>query len=574
MRKKKILIHSNFCKAFTGFGKTKKNVLKYLYDTGKYDLVELANSHSWSHPVFRNMPWPTYGSLPKDPNIIQQYKSSPDGDRILAYGIPAIDDIIKVIKPDIYLGIEDIWGLPFYNKKWWDKIHSVIWTTLDSVPILPQAVEAAQKTKHFFVWAKFAEKALHDMGIKHVKTLHGCMNSPAFFRLSNNERYALRRKFGLHESFVIGFVFRNQLRKSVPNLLQGFLAFKKSEPNCKAKLLLHTHWSEGWDIPKLINECGIDNNDVITTYWCPVCRQYSIRPFVGQKQDCPHCGTRGSINTTNVQAGVSESQLNEVYNLMDVYCHPFTSGGQEIPVQEAKLCELITLVTNYSCGEEYCISESGGFPLDWAEYREPGTQFIKASTYPSSICKQLQKIYNMKPEKRASLGKKAREYILHDFSTESVCQKLMELFDSLPVIDDFSFLNEPELNTSIALESLLDKDDGKRLLVVMPQGADSVIMCNSLIDSIHEQYPDFNIYFATDPQFYSLIDSHPCVHRVLPFAPIFENIPLLEGFSQHKGFFEIVFMPHITTQKVICYHHNGKDKTVEEIYDMEQFVKP
>ena len=41
--------------------------------------------------------------------------------------------------------------------------------------------------------------------------------------------------------------------------------------------------------------------------------------------------------------GVSEKELNEVYNLMDVYCHPFTSGGQEIPIQEAKLTELITL---------------------------------------------------------------------------------------------------------------------------------------------------------------------------------------------------------------------------------------
>ena len=39
---------------------------------------------------------------------------------------------------------------------------------------------------------------------------------------------------------------------------------------------------------------------------------------------------------------------------MDVYCHPFTSGGMEIPIFEAKLTELVTLVTNYSCGEDSC----------------------------------------------------------------------------------------------------------------------------------------------------------------------------------------------------------------------------
>ena len=101
------------------------------------------------------------------------------------------------------------------------------------------------------------------------------------------------------------------------------------------------------------------------------------------------------MNTTNTGRGVTDAQLNEVYNLMDVYCHPFTSGGQEIPIQEAKLAELITLVTNYSCGEDCCTEESGGLPLDWTEYREPGTQFIKASTSPESISSQLSKVHSM-----------------------------------------------------------------------------------------------------------------------------------------------------------------------------------
>ena len=42
-KKKTVLIHSNFCRAYTGFGKNKKNILRYLYETGKYNIVELAN---------------------------------------------------------------------------------------------------------------------------------------------------------------------------------------------------------------------------------------------------------------------------------------------------------------------------------------------------------------------------------------------------------------------------------------------------------------------------------------------------------------------------------------------------
>jgi hypothetical protein len=120
---------------------------------------------------------------------------------------------------------------------------------------------------------------------------------------------------------------------------------------------------------------------------------------------------------------------------MDVYCHPFTSGGQEIPIQEAKLTELITLVTNYSCGEDCCAPNSGGFPLEWAEYREPGTQFIKASTSATSIFNQLSKVYKMDSSERETKGKEARKFVVDNYSIEVVGKFFEDLFDELPLID-------------------------------------------------------------------------------------------------------------------------------------------
>ena len=114
---------------------------------------------------------------------------------------------------------------------------------------------------------------------------------------------------------------------------------------------------------------------------------------------------------------------------MDVYCHPFTSGVQEIPIQEAKFTELITLVTNYSCGEEMCESEAGSLPLDWASYTEHGTEFIKASTSPKSIAKQIYKVYKMSNAEREALGKKARKWVVDNFSTESVCSLMEKEFE-------------------------------------------------------------------------------------------------------------------------------------------------
>lgn len=623
MKKKTVLVHSNFCRAFTGFGKNKKNVMRYLFDTGKYDLIELANGVQWDDPLTKTVPWKCKGSMPP-PAALEGL--SPEEQRAQGYGGNLVDRAIEEFKPDVYIGIEDIWAFnTFHTKPWWNKINTMIWTTLDSLPILPQAIEYAPKIKNYYVWSSFAEKAFHEMGYDHVKTLRGSLDTSNFLRLSDKKRENLRKLNGLSNEYIIGFVFRNQLRKSVPNLLDGFKIFKEKEP--KAKLLLHTHWSEGWDIPRMLDEKCINKEDVLTTHICNGCHNYEIKPFHGQEQSCKKCGGKKSVNTTNTGKGVSESQLNEVYNLMDVYCHPFTSGGQEIPIQEAKLTELITLVTNYSCGEDTCTSESKGLPLEWSEYREPGTQFIKASTSPQSIADQLTKVWELTEEEKREWGQKARQWTINNFSVEVIGKQLEEIIDVMPPVDfdynlknssfnaeytpkkDYSNLQDflidiyknilnddvdersqgvkhwanllshgtPPENIvqhfkQIAREQqnksqtpdlaamLGDKDKGKRIAVVIPRSETDVLLVNSLLKNLKKQYKKYNIYVFTEPQYFSCIDDNPYVYKILPYSTILENPLMMEGVGEHEGVFEMTFYPHTTTQKNISYIHNGLDK--------------
>lgn len=142
---------------------------------------------------------------------------------------------------------------------------------------------------------------------------------------------------------------------------------------------------------------------------------------------------------------------------MDVYCHPFTSGGQEIPIQEAKLTELITLVTNYSCGEDSCNEEAASLPLAWTEYREPGTQFIKAATSPNSIVKQLNKVVNMSEQQRREMGKKARKWVIDNFSIEVIGKNLENFIDSAPFIDvDIDLEKEEQKNPNYPMPQIED----------------------------------------------------------------------------------------------------------------------
>jgi glycosyltransferase involved in cell wall biosynthesis len=621
MRKKRILCHSNFSKAFTGFGKHKKNILQYLFSTGKYEIIELANGLQKSCKETLTMPWKTFGSLP-NAEVLNSIGNDHQALRSAGYGSMGIDDIIKTVKPDVYIGIEDIWAFDeFYEKPWWNKINCMVWTTLDSLPILQSAINAAPKIKHYYVWASFAEKAMKSKGYDHVKTLRGSLDESKFFRLKNEDRESLKNKFNLSNNFVIGFVFRNQLRKSVPNMLEGFKIFKKQVP--EAKLLLHTSWKEGWDIKSLIEEKGLSSQDILTTYVCKNCKNFSVSNFLGEDLNCPSCGGSRTVNTTNITDGVNDDQLNQIYNIMDVYCHPFTSGGQEIPVQEAKLTELITLVTNYSCGEDYCTKESGGLPLDWAEYREPGTQFIKASTNSEHIASQLLRVYQMTREEKEEMGQKARDFVIENCSIQAIGKELERIIDEMPNIDydfdfsvsrfnpnfsaDFSMPNDEfiitlhkemvgeiidknhtsfkhwqnELATKInkqqmydhfqqvcarnmakpiEFESVLDSDDkGKRIGVVIAGSGTDVLFINALATNLKNIYPSYNIYIMTQSKYFQIIEDNPSIHRCIEYAPMLENPLLMEGSFHHEGYFDICFYPTTSTQKFVSYIHNGKD---------------
>jgi len=562
----KVLFHSNHSKILTGFGKNMKNILLELYkNNDDIEVFEAANGAKMGVDLMT--PWKSYGTFPSDKNLLQEIENNGAKKQAASYGFYCIDEIIEKVKPDIYIGIEDIWAFrQFETKPWWRKTKKIIWTTLDSVPMLDQTLKTYSECDQMLVWASFAEKEMKRLGCENVKTLHGAVDYSHFYKLEN--RKDIRSKFGITDEFVIGFVFKNQLRKSVPNLLEGFKRFKESYPESKAKLLLHTDWESNhktWDIAKYIKEKKIDPKDVLCTYICDNCGKYFVSPYKGEEVECKLCGSQKSSKTKTTTSPVSEEDLNEIYNLMDVYCHPFTSGGQELPIQEAKSAGLITLVTNYSCGEDSCHPNQGGLPLSWNEYREPNTHFVKASTDPESIYKNLKKVFHMTPEEKQKYIKRGKKNIKDNFSVESTITKLKKIIIDLNNKKTF-FKKTEETKTeeekkTVTIDSLLGNEGAKnRLLIVIPESAGDVLMVNSLLGNVKEMYPEKNIYISTKPEYKPMIDDNPFVYKIIPYSQKFDNLHFLEGKGANNGYFEIAFLPHLLTQRLHAYHHNGSDK--------------
>lgn len=114
-------------------------------------------------------------------------------------------------------------------------------------------------------------------------------------------------------------------------------------------------------------------------------------------------------------------------------------------------------------------------------------------------------------------------------------------------------------NQKSSLEDILDKDDyGKRILFCIPESAGDVFLNTSLFQSLKQQYPWANLYVATKPEFFELLEGDPYVFKVIPFIPELENQLAMEGHGEHKGYFEIAFYPHYGVQRNLDYLHNAK----------------
>jgi glycosyltransferase involved in cell wall biosynthesis len=462
-RKKRILFLSDHAGAFTGFGKNTKLLLKYLYQTGKYEIYNAAQGMPKNGPHTQRFPWKTIGVLPDDPNKIAQINQDPNLGRLAAYGDMEIENIVKEFKPDVVFSVNDTWGSQFVtDKNFFDSIPTVCWNTFDSLPLLPDTIEKAKKIKHYWTWSDFARKELHKHGHEHVKNQYPLVNTDSFYKLPQEKIIEILQRYNLpQDSFIIGFVFRNQLRKLVNTQIEAYAQFKRQNPNIKNTFLYtHTHYGEGWDILRLCEQYGVNKEEVLCTYICKETKEYFIAPFNGQDIENPITKNKTLI-TTNVGLGVTDTQLNEIYNIFSLYSHPATSGACELPCVEAALTEKIIATCPYSFGEDIIELNSGSLEFKFSFYTEHGTQFLKSQPSASSMCNVFKKVYEMPVDKRTNLEKLSRQWALDNYSIKNNGKKIEEFIDSLEVLGDEIFEFKSSTNNPNPIAQITTNPDSK-----------------------------------------------------------------------------------------------------------------
>ena len=113
----------------------------------------------------------------------------------------------------------------------------------------------------------------------------------------------------------------------------------------------------------------------------------------------------------------------------------------------------------------------------------------------------------------------------------------------------------------------LNNNDKKKILFIVPESAGDIFLSTSLLSSLTENYPGYEIYFACKPEYQTLLEGNKYITKVIDYFPIMDNQIYMEGTGTWKGLFDISIMATILTQRRINYLNNGLTKIGFDIRD-------
>lgn len=117
---------------------------------------------------------------------------------------------------------------------------------------------------------------------------------------------------------------------------------------------------------------------------------------------------------------------------------------------------------------------------------------------------------------------------------------------------------ENNKNNRVEFSSLFDGKGDIKALLVAPESIGDVFMITSLFKSIKDLYPNSDLYVATKPQFFQLLEGNEYIYKIIPYSPEMENELQMTGAGEHKGFVDVLYLPTLPTQRQLNYISKSK----------------
>jgi len=255
---------------------------------------------------------------------------------------------------------------------------TIVYFPIDSEP-RPSDLKILSFFDEVFTYTEYGKNALKPLttqaNFKKIKVVpHGC-NTKDFYPLSEEEKenakieiLGKKRK----NTYLFGSVNRNSARKDLSSIIIGFALFKHTN-DVDSALYLHCNPTDsmGINIERLCQRVGLQfGYDVLTpTNFCE-------------------------------NNGVSEEQLNKIYNAFDIFITTTTAEGWGLSICEAMatktlvICPQHTSLTEITNNGENCIS----FKFSQRSVFVNDFEKIRYTTNPNEVAQVMGYAYNFKNE--------------------------------------------------------------------------------------------------------------------------------------------------------------------------------
>jgi len=260
---------------------------------------------------------------------------------------------LKTIGADRFIILLDTFMLyPWFTQLDLSPAKTFFWFPSDGGGGLPKGCnQILRKVDVPIAMAEFGQKQVKDYHNLEVGHIPHCVDSTFFKPLNKEERSTLRKKMGIDDKFVIGVVARNQPRKNLDRTVKAMRLIADQIPN--AILFLHLDPNDPaqpmWNIKELIKKFNLENRVV-----------YS------------------GMSAFN---GFPQSEMNNVYNLMDCFLLTTSGEGFGVPIIEAMSCEVPVVATDYTTTPELVVKNNAGLGIKLSGVEELDLFALKSQDY-------------------------------------------------------------------------------------------------------------------------------------------------------------------------------------------------
>ena len=363
----------------TGFATISANIMNYLSEHGH-------ECHAQAHNyVGQTLP---PGTKFQDG---RELKFTVHGTGKTPYSQDLLMPKIKELRPDVFGVLLDTFMLyPWCLQQDYAPAKTIFYFPSDGGGGLPIQCDNILRKFHYPVaMSKFAQQqALEVHGVKTDYIPHA-VDEKNYFPLDEGERLKLKAKWNLQDKFVVGSVFRNQGRKMADRMIKAFAIFAKTHPD--AILFMHTDPTDAaavFDIRSLIARHKIQNRCV-----------FSGMTFF---------------------KGIDYKDMNNIYNVMDVFFLSTSGEGFGVPTIEAAACGIPSVVTDYTTTKELLMDDGQcGIPVPICADITGSWTVERGIMDIDKAVEALTTLYDSK-ELREQYGKVGREKVLKNYTWDVV----------------------------------------------------------------------------------------------------------------------------------------------------------